>query len=162
ASAALRALLLQLCGQVSGLEVDLTRLKESYKHGTPPVPVLLEYLRQAVTRCRNVYILLDALDESPAENSRAEVLSLIETLRQWQLSGLHLLVTSRDVPDIRDHLPSPALSQGIQHVALKNDNIDKDISRFVSFQVDNDRQLQRWGDHREKIKSYLTRHAGGV
>jgi hypothetical protein len=41
------ALLLQLCGQVAGLEAELSRLKESNNHGIPPVSVLLEYLRQA-------------------------------------------------------------------------------------------------------------------
>ncbi|RMZ86570.1 hypothetical protein DV736_g6204, partial [Chaetothyriales sp. CBS 134916] len=162
ASAALRALLLQLCGQVPGLELDMTRLKDSYNHGPPPVQVLLEYLRQAVARCRHIYILLDALDESPEEISRTEVLSVINTLRQWQLPGLHLLVTSRDVPDIRHHLQFPTLQQGVEHISLKNNSVQQDISRFVAFQVDHDDQLRRWGDHREKIKNYLTQHAGGV
>jgi hypothetical protein len=162
ASAALRALLFQLCGQVLGLEADLTRLKKSYNHGTPSVLVLLEYLRQAVARCRHTYILLDALDESPIDISRAEVLSMIDTIRKWQLPGLHLLVTSRDIPDIRTHLQFPTLRQGVEHISLKNDGIQQDISRYVAFQVDHDSQLQRWGDHREKIKSYLTQHAGGV
>lgn len=81
ASAALQAPLLQLFGQVSGLEADLTCLKESYNHGTPPVPGLLDYLRQAVTRCHHVYILLDVLDESPVDSSRAEVLSVIDTIQ---------------------------------------------------------------------------------
>jgi hypothetical protein len=161
-SAALRALLLQLCGQVPGLAADLTRLKDSYNHGTPPVPVLLEYLRQAVARSRHIYILLDALDESPVDISRAEVLSVIDTLRQWQLPGLHLLVTSRDVPDIRDHLQFPTFNKDVEHISLKNESVRDDISRFVAFQVDHDCQLQRWGDHRENIKSYLTEHAGGV
>jgi hypothetical protein len=162
ASAMLRALLLQLCGQVPGLEAELSRLKDSYNHGIPPTSVLLEYLRQAVVRCRHTYILLDALDESPIDISRAEVLWVIDTIRQWQLPGLHLLVTSRDVPDIRDHLQDPALQQTAEHISLKNNGVQQDISRFVAFQVDHDRQLQRWGDHREKIKDYLAQHADGV
>ncbi|KAK5422330.1 hypothetical protein LTR06_000587 [Exophiala xenobiotica] len=162
ASAALRALLLQLCTQIPGLQADLARLRDSYNHGTPPVPVLLEYLRQAVVRCRQIYILLDALDESPADVSRAEVLRVIDSIRQWQLPGLHLLVTSRDVPDIRDHLQISTLKQGVEHISLKNDSVQQDISRFVAFQLDHDLQLQRWGVHQEKIKSYLIQHAGGV
>jgi uncharacterized protein YbgA (DUF1722 family) len=65
---------MQLCTQISGLQADLTRLRDSYNHGTPPVLVLLEYLRHALARCRQIYILLDALDESPIDVSRAEVL----------------------------------------------------------------------------------------
>jgi hypothetical protein len=162
ASAALRALLMQLCTQIPGLQADLTRLRDSYNHGTPPVLVLLEYLRRAVARCRQIYILLDALDESPADVSRAEVLWVIDSIRQWQLPGLHLLVTSRDVPEIRDHLQFSTLKQGVEHISLKNDSVQQDISRFVAFQVDHDLQLQRWGDHRKKIKNYLAQHAGGV
>ncbi|EXJ88027.1 hypothetical protein A1O1_04954 [Capronia coronata CBS 617.96] len=162
ASAALRALLLQLCGQVPGLETDLNRLKDSHNHGTPPVHVLLEYLRQAVARCRHTYILLDALDESPKDIPRAEVLSVIDTMRQWQLPGLHLLVTSRDVPDIRTNLQFPTVKQGVEHISLRNDSIQQDISRFVTFQVDHDRQLQRLSDYREKIKSHLIQHTDGV
>lgn len=62
-SALLRALLLQLSAQVTGFDADLTRLKETYHHSTPQVPMLTEHLRQAVNRCRHVYLLLDALDE---------------------------------------------------------------------------------------------------
>ncbi|KAJ9662602.1 hypothetical protein H2198_001274 [Neophaeococcomyces mojaviensis] len=56
ASALLRALLLQFSGQISGLDVELTRLQETYQHGTPPVPILTEYLRQAVNRAMTAKI----------------------------------------------------------------------------------------------------------
>lgn len=162
ASAALRALLLQLCGQVHGLETDIASLKDSYNYGTPPVPTLLEHLRSAISRCRHVYILLDALDESPSEKARPEVLSMISAVRQWQLPGLHLLVTSRDNPDIRDHLESMPLSDEMGEVKLKNDGIQDDIFQFVSYQVENDPQLRRWGKQCEKIKTHLAEHANGV
>lgn len=162
ASAALPALLLQLSAQITGLDADLIRLKDSYKMGTPPVPILMEYLRQAVARSCDVYILLDALDECPVEDSRADVLAMIQTMRQWSLPGLHVLVTSRDVPDIRDHMQSQGHNQDKEYVALKNDNVQEDIQKYVSYQVDNDPQLQRWGDHRAKIKKHLSQHAGGV
>ena len=41
----LRALLLQLYGQVSGLEAELSRLKELYHHDILLVLVSLKYLR---------------------------------------------------------------------------------------------------------------------
>lgn len=162
ASAALRAILLQLCGQIPELDVDLARLKDLYKNSTPPVPVLLDFLRQAATRCRHVYLLLDALDESPADTSRPEVLSFIETLRCWRLPGLHLLVTSRDVQDIRDGLQSFRILADREQIALKNDGIQQDISQYVAYQVDHDPKLVRWGDNREKIKKYLIDNADGV
>jgi ankyrin repeat domain-containing protein 50 len=162
ASATLRALLLQLCGQVPDLEEDLAHLIKSHNHGRPPVPTLLESLRQAVTRCRHTYLLLDALDESPADTSRDEVLSMVDTMRQWQLPGLHLLVTSRDVPDIRTHLQATTSQQTVEHISLKNDKVQQDIAHFIESGPHWDRQLRRWGDHFERIKNYLSQHAGGV
>jgi len=157
-SALLRALLLQLSGQVDGLEADLIELKEAYKDSYPPVPILTEYLRQAVSRCCHVYLLLDALDESPTENSRADVLSIIDTMRNWRLAGLHLLVTSRDTFDIREGLNTEAHNS----VTLQNNEVDRDIMRYVSYCIEHDRQLKRWGHHCEAIKQYLAQHAKGV
>jgi ankyrin repeat domain-containing protein 50 len=79
----------------------------------------MEYLRQAATRSRHIYILLDALDECPADNTRDDVLSAIQTIRQWSLPGLHLLITSRDVVDIRQTLNVEAQNT----VSLKNENV---------------------------------------
>lgn len=75
---------------------------------------------------------------------------------------LALVGHSRDVSDIRTHLQFPTLKHGAEYIQLENDSIQQDISRFVAFQVDHDCQLRRWGNHREKIKTYLTQHAGGV
>ena len=158
ASAMLRALLLQLSGQVAGMDADLTRLKDSYNYGTPPVTTLMEYLRQAVTRSHHVYLLIDALDECPVGDRRDSALSTIQTIRQWELPGLHLVVTSRDVVDVRQALDVEAQNM----VALKNDNVSQDILRYVSHQVDYDPQLRRWGDQRDTIKKYLAQHANGV
>lgn len=162
ASAALKSILLQLCGQVSGLESDLDRLKTSSNSATPSLTVLLEHVRQTVTRCRHVYILLDALDECPSNYPRREVLRVIETMRHWRLPGLHLLVTSRNEPDIRCHLECDTLSLNDKHIELKNDSVEQDIARYLSYQVESDPQLRRWGEHREKIKIYLSQHANGV
>ena len=103
-------------------------MKDSYNHGTPPVLTLLEYLRQAVIRSPHVYILLDALDECPADDTRDDMLSAIQTMRQWSLPGLHLLVTSRDILDIRQ-----AVNVQVENtVGSKNDKISQDILRYVS------------------------------
>lgn len=158
ASAFLRALLLQLSGQIPGFELELVRLRETSNRGMPPVATLLEYLRQAILRSQHVYLLLDALDESPEEVRRADVLSAIQTMRAWSLPSLHLLVTSRDLLDIRQTLNV----HGDNAIELKNDNINEDISRYVSHKVEHDPQLLRWGTHRETIKNYLSQKAGGV
>lgn len=97
ASAMIRALLLQLSAQCRGENPnsDLAQLYKSYKTGTPPAQILLEHLRRLIERFQNVYLLLDALDESPRDERRRDMLAVLETMRTWGLIGLHLLLTSR-------------------------------------------------------------------
>jgi hypothetical protein len=64
-SAMLRALLLQLSGQLADSHTDLARLHDSYCTGIPPAIVLTEHLRHLIQKFDQVYILFDALDESP-------------------------------------------------------------------------------------------------
>ena len=89
-AAMLRALLLQLSTQLQDGQADLVKLYNSYKIGTIPSPVLIIYLRRLIERFRDVFIMLDALDESPRDGPRGHVLDTLETMRKWGLQGLHL------------------------------------------------------------------------
>lgn len=51
-----------------------------------------------------MYILLDALDESPPCGQRRKVLKAVANMLKWPLPGFHVLVTSRDELDIRKYL----------------------------------------------------------
>jgi hypothetical protein len=157
-SAMLRALLLQLSGQLSDSHTDLARLHHSYRTGIPPSIVLIAHLRHLIQKFDQVYILLDALDESPRYSQRDQVLNGIETMRKWFLPGLHLLVTSRDEPDIRESL-GPA---GDEEVIMKNAEINQDISDFISGQLKIDPKLRKWHAHHDRIQKILTERAQGV
>ena len=157
-SAMIRALLLQLSSQLSDGHVDLKRLQESYKVGIPPSPVLLDYLRRLIQRFHHVYIFLDALDESPRIGSRGHVLDALETIRNWSIEYLHLFVSSRDEPDIRESLRILTAQQ----VVMQNTGIDKDIADVISSRLIADRSLRRLLPHREIIQNTLARDARGV
>ena len=157
-SAMLRALLLQLSSQLRDGHADLIRLHESYKAGTPPLPMLIERLQRLIPRFHQVYIMLDALDESPRNGSRVYVLDALEAMRGWGVQGLHLFVTSRDEPDIRDSLDISATQQ----VTMQNAGIDKDIADFISGRFDADRRLRKLLPYRDKIQETLTKRAKGV
>jgi hypothetical protein len=157
-SAMLRALLLQLSGQLSDGRADLARLHSSYGNGTPPAAVLIEHLRHLIRKFQQVYILLDALDESPRYGARELVLDVIETMRKWTLSGLHLFVTSRDEPDIRESI-SPFVEQ---EVMMKNAEIDQDIVDFISGRLDTDPKVRKWWPYRHRIQQALAERAQGV
>ena len=80
-SAMLRALLIQLSSQLQDGHADLIWLHDSYKTGVPPSPVLIDYLQRLIQRFHHVYILLDALDESPRNGPREDVLRALEAVR---------------------------------------------------------------------------------
>jgi ankyrin repeat domain-containing protein 50 len=154
----LRALLLQLSGQLSDSQTDLARLRNSYHTGIPPAVILITHLQRLILKFKQVYILLDALDESPQYGQRDQVLNAIQTMRKWLLPGLHLLVTSRDEFDIHKYL-SPS---GDEKVIMKNAEINRDISDFISGQLNTDSTLQKWRTHHSRIQQVLAERAQGV
>jgi hypothetical protein len=79
-------------------------------------------------------------------------------MRKWSLPGLHLLVTSRYEPDICESLcPEPD-----QEVILKNAEIEKDISNFISSQLNIDSRLRKWHTHHNRIRQTLAERAQGM
>jgi hypothetical protein len=155
-SAMLRTLLLHLAGQVSDGTTFLARLHDSHKLGPPPPSTLIEYLRLLIQRFDHVYILIDALDESPRYEERDSVLRAVETMRQWNLAGLHLLVTSRDEPDIRQSF-EPAEDE---EVVMQNADIDRDIGDFISGYLKT--ELSKWQKYHDQIQKALAERAKGV
>jgi hypothetical protein len=157
-SAMLRALLLQLSTQLQDGYVDLTGLYDSYKTGTVPSQSLIMYLRRLIERFREVFIILDALDESPRDGPRVQVLDALEVMRKWGFQGLHLFVTSRDERDINESFDLSANQQ----LAMQNPGTEKDITDFISGRLDTDRRLQKWRKYRDRIQGSLASRAEGV
>jgi predicted transport protein len=153
----LRALLMQLSGQLDDGERDLEQLHALYKSVSPPVGVLLDLFQCFLNRFRDTYILLDAIDESPRDGKRDGVLRVIQVIRNWSLPGVHLLVTSRNELDIRESL-DPSYDQDRLMRDLGN---DKDIMNLVSYRLNNDPKLRRWKARHGEIQSQLTTGAQG-
>lgn len=157
-SSMIRALLLQLSCQLQDGHIDLTRLYELHKADMPPSPVLLERFRHLIQRFRHVYIFLNALDESPQTGPREYVLDVLETMQKWGVQYLHLFVTSRDEPDIRESLDFFAT----QKVIMQNAGIDRDIVNFISNRLNEDRRLRKLLPYHENIQEKLAKDARGV
>jgi hypothetical protein len=154
----LRALLLQLSAQCQDGEKELVQLHALHKSSTPSVEILLQILRGFLNEFQDSYIFLDALDESPRDHAREGVLNAIQTIRNWCLPSVHLLVTSRDHLDIRNSLSCSFDNT----LPMKNSGIDKDIADFVSDRLDNDTKLQRWKSRHSEIQDKLIQGAQGV
>ena len=118
----------------------------------------MESLRQLIQRFEDVYIIVDALDESPRDEGRERVLDALTEFRRWSLRGLHILVTSRDELDIREHLhPLP-----VEDITMKNSGVEKDIKLFIAGHLDQSRALRKWSSYHSQIKEALAAGAQGV
>jgi hypothetical protein len=157
-SSMLQALVLQLSGQLDGSPDALIQLRNSYRNTTPPDYALLDCLHQLILEFQHVYIFLDALDESPRQTHRQDMLQSLESIRQWSEDRLHLLVTSRDEVDIRMELSATPE----ETIILKNDGIDKDIATFISQHLRSNRRLRQWESSFERIENALVGKASGV
>ncbi|UNI22934.1 hypothetical protein JDV02_008778 [Purpureocillium takamizusanense] len=161
-SGMLRSLVLQLTNQQDSTLLE--QLYANHRDAVPPNEALLTCLKGLVRSFEDVYIFLDALDECPhdyrhpRDSQRDELLEAITAMREWGVSGLHLLATSRDSAEIREVL-GPMVNEG---VSMKNPSVDKDIGRFIEMQLCQRRRLRKWTEHHELIKSELTQRAQGV
>lgn len=158
ASSMLRALVMQLADQLETTPLILKHLYEKHKRGSPPDLGLLDCLRQIVRMFGDVYIFLDALDESPQNIYRDSVLETIGDIRGWSEPGLHLLVTSRGAVDIRDGLQAAPS----EIVNMSNSNVDKDIAVFVTQFLQSNPRLQKWKSCHSWIEETLINKADGV
>lgn len=159
ASHMLRALVLQFSSQLAGDEHDLlSQLRRNCRSDAPSNPTLMAYLHRILQRFKEVYIVLDALDESPRDTHRDAVLQTIVGIRSWSLPGLHLIVSSRDEVDIREHLNVAS----IERIEMRNGSVDQDIALFISQTLQNNRRLQKWADYHGKIERALATRAQGV
>ena len=157
-SAVLRALILQLVSQLEEMDTNLSRLYQSHCGAAPANQALVNCLHQLLGNFDQVYIILDALDESPRHKHREDLLQALEDMRRWPDPQLHLLVTSRDEQDIREHInPLPD-----QAVKMNNVSVDADIASFVSSHLKDNRRLRKWEKHRDLIERALTEGAKGV
>jgi hypothetical protein len=113
---------------------------------------------------RNVYLILDALDECTVP--RQELLAWIEKVAECTSQKIHLLVTSRKEPDIDSILGRTDLMD--QCIALQTGVIDDDIRAYVIHRLRTDDGFKRWEhredteDIRQMIQSSLMRISGGM
>ena len=109
----------------------LESLREAYAPHSAPTPELLRLLKKMVQNLGITYVVLDALDVC---SDKLEVLALLEGLKQWNIDDFHLLLTSRDEPDIKATV-APLTTACID---LRNDQVTSDIGTFVAIAVKQD------------------------
>ena len=154
-SGLLRTLLQQLSSQLPDGPATLMQLYDASKNGEPPISDLENAVEQVVAKFQDVYVVIDALDESPRGEQRDAVLDTLSQMRGWRLPGLHLFVASRDEPDIRSEL-NPQIDE---EIFLERSEVDQDIADYVRQKLRSDRRLQKFAPHFTEIEDVLIKRA---
>ena len=111
-----------------------------------------------------VYIIVDALDESPNSpgnpSAREEVLKLIEELVKSELPNLHLCVASRPEIDVRVVLePLTSLQLSLHDESGQKE----DIIAYIKSVVRSDRRMRGWRkDDQNLVIDTLSQEAHGM
>ena len=134
-----KSLIIQLSAHCELMPQPLLDLYKAHRNGTKPVEeqALIATLLSLVLVFHNVHLVFDALDES---TNCEEVLELIHVIQGWELSHLHLTVTSRQLPEIEESLADLVTDK----ICLHDSKLNKDIILYVTDKLENDKILAKW------------------
>jgi hypothetical protein len=155
-------LLISLVAQIGWKEPGFSMLRKAYGSGDRRMPgreQLEEILYASLSSFDQVFCHLDALDECPnVDGARQRLLESLELLVQ-HAPNIRLLATSRDEPDIREHMER----LDAKTVRLTDKVVDGDIRYFVAKQLDRIPKLSRLdANTKELVMETLTQKAGGM
>ena len=154
----IRSLIVQLLGKLSHTPDMLKRVYAQSQNGQrqPSAEDLEDVLHYLLSAYREVFIVLDALDEC---SDRDLLLDTIEKVRGWNFSGLHLLATSRKENDI-DLVIQPLATH---QVSIQNALVDADIQVYILDRLKNDPKLKKWPTSvQQEIQEALLKGAQGM
>ena len=89
--------------------------------------------QSSTTSDRNIFILMDALDELPLGKSRDEIIGFLDELASYRIPHLHILATGRDESDIRLGLKS-----WDRPLLIDKSKVAEDMRLYVNMEIKND------------------------
>ncbi|KAF2106227.1 hypothetical protein BDV96DRAFT_607594 [Lophiotrema nucula] len=146
------------------IPADVERLYLTFKEAghTPPIRDLVAVVSSIISNATSeILVILDALDEVPersSRNNRQELLQFLSGLAREGFSRLHVLVTSRDLSDIRH----PFREVASQELCLERSDVDPDIRYYVQCCLKH-YNLARWSpDLKSEIEEIISSKAKGM
>nr|POE72117.1 vegetative incompatibility protein het-e-1 [Quercus suber] len=155
-------LLRSLIAQLGWKEPAFSMLQQTYEkpgHNVVSTDDLEKILFFSVKSFEAVFLMLDALDECPEDSDvRRSVLERLERLVK-DAPNLKLLVTSRDVRDVRESMEMA----NAQCVSIATSAVNADIRTYVTTQLAHDRRFRRL-DHKTTalIRETISDKADGM
>jgi hypothetical protein len=103
-----------------------------------------------------VHIVIDALDEC---SELGEMLQMLHDIQQLNMKNVHILVTSRQLPEIESSLSELTTDR----LFLKGPGVDHDIMLYIVERLKSDQKLTKWPPGiQEEIRIMLGRGACGM
>ena len=123
----------------------------------PNTRELLDCLNGIIQLFTSVYIVVDALDECMERNN---LVHIITTMKKWKLNVLHLLLVSRNEPDLLRDLKD--LSFDVIDMEYKA--IDDDIRLYIGRIIETDKDFKLWNNVKDKlwIEEEITKFSNGM
>jgi Cdc6-like AAA superfamily ATPase len=163
-----QSLISQLYYKRMDTQTLLDSLFSSHENGRrqPSCESLCKVFLQMVDQVKDVYFVLDALDECKTrKGSQFEgLLAWMKTLLQSDQRNVHLLVTSRPEHDIKRILSILAESEE-EIIPIQSNLITEDIRSYVRTRVRESDGLKRWKsrlDVLDEIETQLMEKANGM
>ena len=158
----LKSLVVQLTTNthtVSKLVEEHNRQRQS----PPDEKILYDTLLTVIRSYPNVFIVLDALDESPADASGISTIRDILLAQLEQLATdapqVKYLLTSRDLPGIRRQMTRLSAYQ----VSMEVESVNRDIEKYVDARLQRHQTLSLLGDKiKDDIKNTLIAKADSM
>ncbi|KAH8803296.1 hypothetical protein F5884DRAFT_903864 [Xylogone sp. PMI_703] len=154
----IRSLIIQFSSQSMEVSESLSSLFSSCQDGQrqSKTDELLRVLENVLRGHREMFIIIDALDEC---QDRERLLALIETIVDWKIQNLRILVTSRKERDIEEYLEHLATEQ----IPLQSATVNNDIRIHISERLKNDPKLNIWpASVQTEIEKTLMGRADGM
>ena len=163
----LSSLLTQLCTRSHHDYDILSTLYEAHENGLrqPSEFDLIQCLKKTLALSgRRVYIIVDAVDESPNRpgipSPREKVLQLMKELVDLRLPDIRVSVTSRPEVDIQT-----VLEPLVSHTVSLHDEAGqrRDIIKYITSVVESDANMRRWRpEDRQLVIDSLSQKANGM
>jgi len=162
------SLLVQLCDQSGTCYNILCDLFSAHREGSqePSEGELTRCLKNMVISLGRVpiFIIIDALDECPntfdTPSARETVLSVVRDIHGLRLSNLHICITSRPEPDIKNTLV-PLAPQSLS--VHDQPGQTRDIMDYIVSVVSQDPAMRRWRQQDKKLViETLSQRADGM
>lgn len=151
-----------LVAQLGWKEPGLSMLRQAYDkpdRTTLGVDELEKILRSSIESYDKVFLMLDALDESPGESDiRSNLLSRLERLAH-DARNVSIFATSRETPDLREAMESLETAQ----IDVPMDSVNIDIQQYVLNEISRDSKLRRLRlEPQAAIEKVLSQKADGM